>query len=163
MAGSRSKQDIETRAAEVCGPLLEAEGLELLELEWMHEHEGWVLRLYIDRPGAGVGIEDCALATQTVNTALDVADFIPHAYSLEVSSPGLNRPLRKPRHFANVVGKQVRVKTFAPLGPPPGRRNFLGTLIEAGEERVRLDVEGAGTFDIALKDIARANLEHEFP
>lgn len=158
---NNSRQTIEARAMAVCAPLIAAEGLELLECEFLREREGYVLRLFVDRVGGSVGIEDCTLASQAVDTALDVEDFIPQEYSLEVSSPGLNRPLIKPVHYERVVGKKVKVKTFGPLGEPP-RKTFTGVLKEVGPEVVKVAVDGAGVFDIPFKDIARANLEFEF-
>lgn len=162
-SGSKS-QKIEERVQEICEPLIAAEGLELLDLEYVREH-GWILRLFIDKPGGTVGVEECAIASRAVDKALDVEDVIPHEYSLEVSSPGLNRPLKKVSHFESVKGKQVRIKTFAPLFTPP-RKNFLGTLRQVsvqsdGGAAVTVEVEGAGAFTINLKDIARANLEYQ--
>ncbi|HEY0882487.1 MAG TPA: ribosome maturation factor RimP, partial [Archangium sp.] len=121
---------------------------------------GWVLRLFIDKPGGQVGVDECAAASHAVDKALDVEDVIPHEYSLEVSSPGLDRPLKKLAHFQAVKGQQVRIKTFAPLFEPP-RKNFLGTLKDVAADAVTVEVEGAGPFTIALKDIARANLEFQ--
>lgn len=161
MAESNLRQSIEDKARAVCEPLIAAEGLELLDLEFVKEHGGWVLRLFIDNPNGAVGVDECAIASRAVDKALDVEDVIPHEYSLEVSSPGLNRPLKKLAHFERVKGEVVRVKTFAPLFEPP-RKNFLGTLSGVTTDAVTVDVEGAGPFTIALKDIARANLEFEF-
>ena len=153
------KQDVEQRAREIADPILAAEGLELVDVELVNEH-GWILRLYIDRPGAKVGLEDCARGSHAVETALDVADLIDHAYSLEVSSPGLNRPLRKPEHFKKARGQKVKVKTYAPIGQPP-RKNFSGMLTEVEADTVTVDVEGAGAFRIPMREIAKAHLEYE--
>lgn len=159
--GEKQNQTIEERARKVCEPLIAAEGLELLDLEFVREHNEWILRLFIDNPNGGVGVDECQKASSAVDTALDVEDFITQAYSLEVSSPGVNRPLKKPEHFKRVIGQKVRIKTFGPLGEPP-RKNFLGALKEASAETVAVEVEGAGVFTIPLKDIAKANLEFEF-
>ncbi|MBL8924489.1 MAG: ribosome maturation factor RimP [Myxococcaceae bacterium] len=158
--GSQS-HSVEERARQVCEPLIAAEGLELLDVEFVREHNEWILRLFIDNPGGGVGVDECQKASAAVDTALDVEDFITQAYSLEVSSPGLNRPLKKPEHFQKALGQKVRVKTFGPLGEPP-RKNFLGALKSASADAIAVEVEGAGTFTIALKDVAKANLEFEF-
>lgn len=160
MAETNNRQRIEETVMAVCEPLVAAEGLELLELEFVREHGGWILRLFIDKPGDVVGVDECALASRAVDKALDVEDLIPHEYSLEVSSPGLDRPLKKHAHFVAVKGKQVRIKTFAPLFEPP-RKNFLGTLSDVSSDTVTVEVEGAGPFAIKLKDIARANLEYQ--
>jgi len=157
---SNRRQSVEEKAQAICEPLIAAEGLELLELEFVREHGSWVLRLFIDKPGGVVGVDECAIASRAVDKALDVEDVIPHEYSLEVSSPGLNRPLKKHAHYVAVKGQQVRIKTFAPLFEPP-RKNFLGTLSDVSTEAVTVEVEGAGPFTIKLKDIARANLEFQ--
>lgn len=153
------KQDVEQLAREIAEPILAGEGLELVDVEFVREH-GWILRLYIDRPGGGVGLEDCSKASRAVDTALDVADLIEHPYSLEVSSPGLNRPLKKPEHFQKAQGKKVKVKTYGPIGEPP-RKNFSGMLTAVEPEAVTVDVEGAGAFRIPMREIAKAHLEVE--
>ena len=156
MAESTHRQDVVSRA--------EA----LVELEYAREPSGWVLRLFIGRPGrdpmakeGGVGLEECAQVSHAVETALEVEDLVPQAYSLEVSSPGLNRPLRRPEHFAKVVGRRVKVKTYGPVGEPP-RKSFTGTLIESGASDITVQVEGGGAFHIPFRDIAKANLDFEF-
>lgn len=159
--GEKQSQTIEARARQVCEPLIAAEGLELLDVEFVREHNDWILRLFIDNPGGKVGVDECQKASSAVDTALDVEDFITQAYSLEVSSPGINRPLKKPEHFQRVVGQKVRLKTFGPIGEPP-RKNFFGVLTNATPEAVSLDVDGAGSFTIRLADVAKANLEFEF-
>jgi ribosome maturation factor RimP len=154
------KQAIEEKARAACEPLVRGEGMELVDVEFLHEREGWILRLLIDKPG-GIGIEDCSAITHILNPVLDVEDFIPHEYHLEVSSPGLNRPLTKPAHFAQAEGKKVKVKTYGPIGEPP-RKNFSGVLRSSDPEAVTVEVEGAGAFRIPFKDIAKAHLEYEF-
>lgn len=157
---ANSRQNVEAKVMALCEPLIAAEGLELLELEFQREHGGWVLRLFIDKPGGVVGVDECAIASRAVDKALDVEDLIPHEYSLEVSSPGLDRPLKKLAHFEAVKGQVVRIKTFGPMFEPP-RKNFLGTLSTVSSDAVTVEVEGAGPFTILLKDIARANLEYQ--
>jgi ribosome maturation factor RimP len=155
------KQTVEARAQEMLESIVAGEGLELLEVEFVREREGWVLRLFIDKPGGRVGLDECSQVSRAVDTVLDVEDLVPHEYSLEVSSPGLNRPLKKPAHYERVKGQKVKVKTFGPIGEPP-RKNFTGTLTEVAADAISVDVEGAGNFRISFKDIARANLEFEF-
>ncbi|MCY1080783.1 ribosome maturation factor RimP [Archangium lansingense] len=155
------KQTVEARAQELLEPIVAGEGLELLEVEFVREREGWVLRLFIDKPGGRVGLDECSQASRAVDTALDVEDIVPHEYNLEVSSPGVNRPLKKPVHYERVKGQKVKVKTFGPIGDPP-RKNFTGTLTEVAADAIAVDVEGAGSFRISFKDIAKANLEFEF-
>jgi ribosome maturation factor RimP len=157
----KQRQSTEEKAREVCEPLIAAEGLELLDVEFLRENGEWILRLFIDNPGGQVGVDECQKASKAVDLALDVEDFITQAYSLEVSSPGVNRPLKKPEHFRRVIGQKVRLKTFGPLGEPP-RKNFLGQLEAVEPDLVKVAVDGAGTFSIAFKDIAKANLEFDF-
>jgi ribosome maturation factor RimP len=161
MAESNFKQTVEEKAMSLLEPIVAGEGLELVDLEFVRERAGWVLRLYLDMPGGRVGLDECSQVSRAEDPALDVEDFIPHAYHLEVSSPGLNRPLRTPEHFRRAMGKTVKVKTYGPIGEPP-RKNFTGTLEGASEEVITVQVEGAGPFAIPFKDIAKANLEFEF-
>lgn len=162
MAESNHKQQVQERVQSLAAPLVAAEGLELIDVEFLREREGWVLRLFIDRPGqGGIGLDDCTRVSQVVGAMLDVEDVIAHEYGLEVSSPGLNRPLTKREHYKQVRGKKVRVKTFGPLFEPP-RKSFVGVLEEIDEDFVTVAVEGAGKFQIPFKDIAKANLEFEF-
>lgn len=155
------KQTVEARAQELLEPIVAGEGLELLEVEFLREREGWILRLFIDKPGGRVGLDECSQVSRAVDTVLDVEDVVPHEYNLEVSSPGVNRPLKKPVHFERVKGQKIKVKTFGPIGEPP-RKNFTGTLTEVAADAIAVDVEGAGSFRISFKDIAKANLEFEF-
>jgi ribosome maturation factor RimP len=155
------KQTVEAKAQELLEPIVAGEGLELLETEFIREREGWILRLFIDKPGGRVGLDECSQVSRAVDTVLDVEDIVPHEYNLEVSSPGLNRPLKKPVHFERVKGQKIKVKTFGPIGEPP-RKNFTGTLTEVAADAIAVDVEGAGSFRISFKDIAKANLEFEF-
>ncbi|AKJ06263.1 ribosome maturation factor RimP [Archangium gephyra] len=155
------KQTVEARAQELLEPIVAGEGLELLEVEFLREREGWILRLFIDKPGGRVGLDECSQVSRAVDTVLDVEDIVPHEYNLEVSSPGVNRPLKKPVHFERVKGQKIKVKTFGPIGEPP-RKNFTGTLTEVAADAIAVDVEGAGNFRISFKDIAKANLEFEF-
>jgi ribosome maturation factor RimP len=154
------KQEIEAKAAELVEPVLAGLGLELWDIEYLHEREGWVLRLLIDKPG-GVSLEDCAAGSRAVDTLLDVEDVVPHQYHLQVSSPGLERPLKKPDHFRKAEGKKVKLKTFRPLGEPP-RRKFRGLLTRVADDVITVEVEGAAAFSIPFRDIAKATLDFEF-
>jgi ribosome maturation factor RimP len=168
MAEILEKASVAERAARVAEPLVQAEGLELVDVEYVREPGGWILRLFIDRPGrdplsreGGVGLEDCTRVSHAVETALDVEDVVDHAYSLEVSSPGVNRPLRKPVHFQRVLGKRIKVKTYGPLGVP-GRKSFTGTLENVADDGVTVHVEGGPAFTIPFRDIAKAHLDFDF-
>jgi ribosome maturation factor RimP len=142
---------------QVVQPILQSEGLELVDLEYRREAQGWVLRFYIDREG-GVTVEDCAEVSGEVGALLEVRDLIANAYILEVSSPGLTRPLKKPEDFNKFRNRLVKMKTFDPI---EGRRNFKGILLGLEDEKVRLKIEGQ-LYEIPLEGIAKANLEIEF-
>ena len=168
MSESTHRQDVVSRAAALVEPLVGAEGFDLVELEYVREPAGWILRMFIDRPGrdpgskeGGVGLDECARVSHAVETALEVEDLIPHGYSLEVSSPGINRPLRRPEHFQKVVGQREKVKTYGPVGEPP-RKSFTGTLLQSSASDITVQVEGGGAFHIPFRDIAKANLDLEF-
>jgi ribosome maturation factor RimP len=165
-----ARDDIVSQARRVAEPIIAAEGLELVDVEWAKEGPRWILRLFIDR-AEGVSLDDCQACSHAVETAIDVEDFIPHEYTLEVSSPGLNRPLTRPAHYEKAIGKKVQIKTYGPIGDPP-RKNFSGLLVglegpaenpaPEGAEAVAVEVEGAGRFRIPFKDIAKAHLEFDF-
>jgi len=138
-------------------PVLASQGLELVDVEYQRETAGWVLRIYIDREG-GVNIDDCTEVSRELGTILEVRDLIPNSYILEVSSPGLTRPLKKLEDFLKFRNHLVRIKTFAPV---EGRRNFKGKLLGVEGELVQVEIDGRG-YAIPQKSIAKANLEIEF-
>ncbi len=154
------REQVESKARGLAEPLLRPDGIELLDVEFLREREGWVLRLVIDKEG-GVRLDDCAAVSRLMGPVFDVEDLVDRAYRLEVSSPGVNRPLKKPEHFLQVEGKRVKVKTFGAIGEPP-RRRFTGTLKGLMDNSIFVEVEGAGEFRIPLAQIAKANLEFEF-
>ena len=140
-------------------------GLDIVEVQFGREQTGWVLRLFIDRDAEGVGPvthEDCERVSRDVSAALDVADCIPNAYQLEVSSPGLDRPLRRERDFEKFVGESARIRLSDGV---EGRRNFSGTLRAVKDGRVEIACDGR-SYELPIDDIARANLvpdwEREF-
>jgi ribosome maturation factor RimP len=116
------------------------------------------VRLFIDRQ-PGVGLEDCEHVSREVSALFDVADPVPTAYTLEVSSPGLDRVLRTPAHFARFVGRRVKIELRAPRD---GRRRFTGPLLGADAAGVQLNVDGQ-TVALAQEDIGRARLVPEWP
>jgi len=140
-------------------------GFDLIEVQFGREATEMVLRLYIDRPegvGGGVTHEDCEKVSRDLSAALDVADKIPNAYQLEVSSPGLDRPLRRERDFARFVGESARIRLIDGV---EGRRNFYGTLRAAKDGRVEIACDGR-SYTLPIDDIQKANLvpdwEREF-
>jgi ribosome maturation factor RimP len=141
-------------------PVVGGQGYELVDLEWKNE-SGWVLRVFIDRQG-GVSLDDCAKVSHQLSAVLDVADAIGPAYSLEVSSPGLDRPLKKEADFARFVGKNAKIRTREPIADgAAGRRNFAGKLLEVHDGVVRIDV-GDRAFDVPVAAVEKAHLVYDF-
>jgi ribosome maturation factor RimP len=133
---------IRERVIALTEPMLDQLGYELVDVEWAGGHREGVLRFYIDFPsgvGGYIGIEDCARASRELSALLDVDDPVPGHYSLEVSSPGFDRVLRKPEHYGRFVGSKVRVEL---LQAREGRRRYTGTLTGVGATDIELDVEG---------------------
>jgi ribosome maturation factor RimP len=145
------------RVEEIAESLLRDEGLELVDLEYRREGRRWVLRLFIDKEG-GVTVEDCATVSRELGDILDAKDAVPEAYVLEVSSPGLNRRVRKREDFSRFAGRKVEVRLTA---PQQGRRKIVGHILGVEGEAVVVAAPEA-TYSIALEDIARAILVYEF-
>jgi ribosome maturation factor RimP len=142
-------------------PVVAGQGYELVDLEFKNEPQvaGWVLRVFIDKPPDGVSLDDCASVSRELSAVLDVEDAIQLAYSLEVSSPGLNRPLKKVADFARFVGKKAKIRTRHPVGE--SRRNFSGTLVGVDGGKVKIDV-GDQVCEVPVDDVEKANLVYEF-
>ncbi len=128
-------------------------GYDLLCVELQGTGTDAVLRLYIDS-AKGIGVEDCARVSREVSALLDVDDPIESAYRLEVSSPGLDRPLVKPQHFNDYLGQDAKIKLRVPC---EGRRNFRGKLLACDEDVVAVEVDGQ-RIDLPFADIERARL-----
>ncbi|MFP4561066.1 MAG: ribosome maturation factor RimP [Thiohalorhabdus sp.] len=134
-------------------PTVHAMGYELVELELVGGGGNRVLRLFIDAP-SGVTLDDCAAVSEAVEEVLDAEDPIPGEYSLEISSPGVDRPLRKPDDYRRFAGEQVKVKTFGPIN---GQRSFTGTLVGLEEEQVIVETP-EGRAAIPREQVAKAHL-----
>ncbi len=160
-------------------PAVDAQGYELVSVAWVREQVGTVFRLIIDRlPGQGyVSHEDCVRVSREVSALLDVNEVLPGDYSLEVSSPGIDRPLKRSADFARFVGERakVRLRPSAPQtekglpAPKPGvapQRNFVGKIESvagpAGGEVLRLADESSGPVELHLAEIEKANLSPLF-
>jgi len=150
-------KEIIDRVRTVANPILSSEGMELVEIQYRREARGWVLRLYLDKEG-GVTLDDCTRASREVERSLDVEDFIPSPYILEVSSPGLTRSLKDEKDFLRYCNRLIKVKT---LNPIENRRQFMGKLLKISENRIEIETDG-GVFQIPLSNVAKANLEIEF-
>ncbi|MFQ5483492.1 MAG: ribosome maturation factor RimP [Nitrospinaceae bacterium] len=137
-------------------PVLADMGLELVNVEYKKEGQHWVLRIYIDTE-EGVTVDHCSAVSRQVGDLIDVEGLIPVHYYLEVSSPGLDRPLKREQDFVRFKSRRISVKTFAPIGD---RRNFKGTILDCKEGLLYLDAQGTA-YEVPLDNIAKANLEIE--
>ena len=165
------------RLSKVCEEGLEAVGYELVDLEYLREPGGWVLRVFIDlvdnsvatkaeqgdKPGAvpvpvsPITHKDCKAASRHLGTVLDVENLIDNAYRLEVSSPGIQRPIRKEEDFIRFSGHLAKVVLSEPMD---GRKKFTGVIIGAAEGKAMLEVEGARVeFELAAMKKARLEVE----
>jgi ribosome maturation factor RimP len=149
------KAAIISRLEELIQPLVESQGGELVELQYGHPKRGrGILRLFVDRPG-GITLEEITRISRMVGGLLEVHDVIPGSYTLEVSSPGLTRALKKPQDYQRYVGRLVRITTRAPW---EGRQVHSGILQGLEDDQVCLK-EGESVLRIPLDEIARARLD----
>ncbi len=156
MVMQESFREVIHRVRQLADPILLDEGFELVEIEYRREARGWVLRLYVDKEG-GITLEDCARISREIGRVLDVEDFILNPYTLEVSSPGLNRSLKNEKDFRKYRDRLIRVVTTRPI---ENRRNFKGRLRGVEVSQIEIEVDGA-IFRIPLSEVAKANLEIE--
>lgn len=138
-------------------PILLEEDMECVDIEYRRESGGWVLRLYIDKKG-GVTLDDCTRISQKVGRRLDVEDFIDSPYRLEVSSPGLTRPLKTKKDFLRSQNRLIRISTTEAIG---NQRLFKGRLLKVMEEGIELEGDTVNVY-IPFNIVAKARLELEF-
>ena len=144
------------RVGAVALPVLEEMGLELVEVQYRREQSGWVLRLIIDKQD-GISLEDCAAVSREISQLLDIEDFVDQAYNLEVSSPGLNRPLKSMADFERFTGRKAKIKTIEPLA---GKHVFIGRIRKTEGETIILEI-GRKEVTMPFSQVARARLEIE--
>jgi len=150
---------IEDTIWKLAEPLTVEHGLELIDVEYVKEGADWYLRLFLDKEGEdGVDLDDCELISRSLSDVLETADPIEQAYRLEVSSPGIERPLKRTKDFQRFQGEKVQVKTFSEVA---GKKQWIGFLGETTEDCVQLDVDGE-IIEIPRKKISKANLVWEF-
>ncbi|MBI5328413.1 MAG: ribosome maturation factor RimP [Deltaproteobacteria bacterium] len=148
-------EDVILQVRELAEPVLLEKGMELVDIEYKMEHGRWVLRFFIDKQ-EGITVDDCGDVSAELGTILEVKDIIHHSYTLEVSSPGLDRALTREKDFVRYKGRKVKIKTKQPI---LGRRNFLAILDDFKEGMVFLiDSEGK-RWEIPFNDIDKARLE----
>ncbi|MFC4768826.1 ribosome maturation factor RimP [Effusibacillus consociatus] len=156
-----SKPRVVDIVEELVTPIVDQEGLELVDVEYAKEGANWFLRIFIDKPG-GVDIEDCGRVSEALSAMLDEVDPIPTSYFLEVSSPGAERPLKKPADFEKSVGKQIHITTFEPV---EGKKDFEGELISYDDQLLvlaELQKTVRKKYEIPVSKIASARLSVTF-
>jgi ribosome maturation factor RimP len=143
----------------LAAPLAESQGMEIIDIELRHEGSrgGRVLRLYLDKPG-GPNMDELSHVSRELSDRLDADDVVDGTYTLEVSSPGINRPLKRREHFTAFVGKKIRVRTRDMIN---GRRSFLGELLDVCADRIALSQDGARC-EIPFAQIEKSNYEHDW-
>lgn len=151
------REEYEKQAEELLLPIVEEQGFELVDVEYVKEAGSWYLRGYIDKPG-GITVNDCEAVSRIFSDKLDEKDFIEDSYIMEISSPGLDRPLKKEKDFARSVGKSVEIRTYRPIEK---QKEFCGVLTAYDSNSVTIEEDGeTRTFD--KKEIALIRLAIEF-
>ncbi len=151
------RKEVQRLVEKMAEALLQAEGMNLVDVDYRKEGGRWMLRLFIDKEG-GVTVDDCAAVSREFSDLLDAKDAVPEAYVLEVSSPGLNRRVRKKEDFSRFAGRKVEVRLAA---AQEGRRKIVGDILRVEGEAVVV-AAAEGTYTIALGNIAQATLVYEF-
>ena len=143
-------KDIQIQIETLVIPILDDLGFELVDFQFKNEGKQWALCIFIDKPG-GITLDNCAEVSREIGAILEVEDPIKSAYRIEISSPGLDRPLKKPADFERLAGQKIKLKTFA------------GTLLGLEEDQVRVEQNDkrGGLVVIPLAEIEKANLEEE--
>jgi ribosome maturation factor RimP len=150
-----AEASVESRVREIAGRVAAERGLELVHVEMAGGARAPIVRLFIDKPG-GVTHADCSEVSTHVGTVLDVEDFISAAYTLEVSSPGLERGLYGRADFERFAGRAAKVRTRGAVG---GQRNFRGRIVSVEGDEVLFDDKTTGRVRLPLSEVAKANLE----
>jgi len=160
---SAHKEDTCTIVKNIALPILDSMGFELVDIEFVKVGRNAVLRLFIDKDG-GITLDDCADLSRELSMILDVEDVLPCNYSLEVSSPGLDRPLKKLSDYERFAGRLIKVRTYEPQPDDKGnrRKTFLGKLDGLIDGVVKITLAEGQTASIPLERVAKANLEFEF-
>jgi Uncharacterized protein conserved in bacteria len=149
-------KDIESLVEKLVVEIIRDSALELIDVEYVKERD-WYLRVFLSKED-GIGLDDCQWVSERLEEKLDELDPIKDSYYLEVSSPGLDRPLKKARDFARHVGDKVEVHTFAPVN---GQKTIVGTLVAADDAGISLEVDG-GTMSIPREQASLVRLHVEF-
>lgn len=154
-----AKHDVyEKRTEKLLEPILTENNFELYDVEYVKEGSNWYLRTFIDKEG-GINVEDCELVSRALSDLLDKEDFIPDAYILEVSSPGLGRQLKRDKHFEYSIGEEVEIKLYKPINK---QKEWVGILTAYNADNLIIQIDEQNQMEIARKDIAMVRLTFDF-
>ncbi len=152
------KEEYELKTEQLLEPIISEHQFELVDVEYVKEGSNWYLRAYIDKTG-GITVDDCELVSRALSDLLDKHDFIPDAYILEVSSPGLGRQLKKEKDFKRSLGEEVDVKLYKAIEK---QKQFTGILQAYDEQKITLEFEKGETMDIPRQNISLIRLAFDF-
>ncbi len=152
------RESYEQKTEAILIPILEKNGFELWDVEYVKEGGTWYLRAYIDKPG-GIMVDDCEVVSRELSDILDEKDFIEEAYILEVSSPGLGRPLKKNRDYEKSLGEEVEIRTYRMIDK---KKEFRGLLREYDKDTVTIETDNARMQTFEKKEIALIRLAFDF-
>lgn len=152
------KEIYEQKTEELLNPIMDRNGFELVDVEYVKEGGNWYLRAYIDKPG-GINVDDCETVSRELSDLLDEKDFIEESYILEVSSPGLGRPLKKEKDFKRSLGKEVEIRTYCMVDR---KKEFTGILTDYDKDTVTIEVENSERKTFDKGDIALIRLAFDF-
>lgn len=152
------RTDIELRTEQLVQPIIDENHFELVDVEYVKEGANWYLRVYADKEG-GINIDDCVLISRALEAKLDEDDFIQEAYILEVSSPGLGRPLKKDKDFERSIGRDVEIKLYRPIEK---QKEWEGTLVSYNNDSITITLEDGANMEIKRSDIALIRLALDF-
>ena len=152
------RESYEAKTTELIQPVVEANGVELFDVDYVKEGSDWYLRVYIDKEG-GITVDDCEVISRLLGEWLDKEDFIEDGYILEVSSPGLGRPLKKEKDFARSIGKDVEIRLYKAIDK---QKEFTGTLTSYDADSVTLTMEDGSERTFEKSGIALIRLAFDF-
>ena len=152
------RETYEQKTEELLLPIVEEYRFELVDVEYVKEGSNWYLRAYIDKPG-GITVDDCEEVSRRLSDLLDEKDFIEEAYILEVSSPGLGRPLKKDKDFARSIGEEVEIRTYKAIDH---EKEFTGVLKSFDKDTIVIELEDNEIMNFARDNIALVRLAFDF-
>ncbi len=152
-----NSEAVQTQVEEIITPLLANDAVEVVDVTCQREGGRWVLRVFIDKPD-GVNLDDCAHVSRKIGDIIDIEEIIPHRYVLEVSSPGLNRVLKKETDFQKFSGKKVKLKIRE---AKKGRKNFKGRIVQCEDGILEFESTQGDLYSFSLTNIEKARLEIE--